>query len=69
MSAVDRRISDSMGAWLFLEAKVKEFEAACFTRSQGRINEAEEGCRSALSAALDAKRAVVEYIVSDANRR
>jgi hypothetical protein len=44
-----------VGAQLYFDAKIKEFEAACFGGSKARCNEAEENCRSALQALLDAK--------------
>ena len=44
-----------VGAELFLHAKIKEYEAACFGGSKQRCDDAGENCRSALQALLDRK--------------
>lgn len=65
--AINDDVLRSVGAWTFLDAKVKEFEAACYLRNPNRLAEIEENCRSALAAVLDARRAVVDRIIRDAD--
>jgi hypothetical protein len=67
MATIDRAC-DVISAQLFFEGKIKEFEAACFGRDRARLQQAEEDCRSALTALLDAKRMQSLQIIRDAGR-
>lgn len=66
--AVTNQMLVAVGAKVFLDAKIMEFEAACYLRNEKRITEMEENCRSALSALCDAKRALVERVIKDADQ-
>lgn len=57
-----------VAANMFLEAKLKEFEASCFFGDSKRSSAVEEDCRSALQGLLDAKREMVARLKSDAAR-
>jgi hypothetical protein len=58
MSQSDAIFARNVGvvsAEIFLQAKIKEYEAACFGGSIARVREAEENCRTALQGLLDLK--------------
>jgi hypothetical protein len=66
--AVNEQVLSAVGAWTFLDAKLREFEAACYMKNAQRIAEVEENCKSALLAVMDARRALVERAIRDADR-
>ena len=62
------KVLKSTAASLFFEAKLKEFEAACYFGDAGRTKAAEEDCHSALQGLLDAKIELAAAHIKDAKQ-
>lgn len=59
MFTMEEALHKRVAAQLFFEAKLTEFEAACYSGDHDRLSACERDCSAALIALLDAKQRLV----------